>query len=70
MLHLVSYKLTDVSEVFSTFIIGMMRRTVSISETSVNFYEATRRPTRQPSSVGSLVWFGGAFRWANGRLGY
>jgi hypothetical protein len=41
----VSYKLTDVSELLRTTasIIALMMEAVSTSETSVNFYETKRR---------------------------
>jgi hypothetical protein len=40
--HVVSWKLTDVSEVLTAPIIALMMEAVSISDTSVNFYETTR----------------------------
>jgi hypothetical protein len=56
----VSYKLTDVSEMRIASIIALMIEAVSTSETSVHFYEATRRKIPEESSYiymsGPKIW--------------
>jgi hypothetical protein len=49
----VSQKLTDVSEVFTAYyiIIALMMEAVSTSETSVNFYETSRRNIPEDSHI-------------------
>jgi hypothetical protein len=52
--RVVSQKFTDVSGMLTAAIIrviGHMIRTVSTSETSVNFYETTRRKTPEDSHL-------------------
>jgi hypothetical protein len=52
LLCVVYYKLTDVSEVLTAFIIkviALMMEVASTSETSVNFYQKTRRNNPEDS---------------------
>jgi hypothetical protein len=59
--RVVSYKLTDVSEVITTpnfkAIIALMMEAVSFCETSVSFYENTRRYVPEDSHLYRNICF-------------
>jgi hypothetical protein len=55
--RVVWYKFTDISEVVSaSIIIALMMEAASISETSVNFYQTTRRNISVDSDLVSHVF--------------
>jgi hypothetical protein len=70
--RVVWYKFTEVSEVLAaSIIIALMMEAVSASETSVNFYETTRRNLPEDSHLHSFIYLtSNSFTWLNNKIGH